>query len=174
MSSQYGELRSTSSELFKKLKVCPFSETRCRRRSTFLSYSESSVDCWNSQILAYLPAFSASVGGWPPSSLPRSSASENYIWAIMRHRLHDSMFSHFSRTPTCNKQTDKQTHDDIVLAWRCAVKKMVRCPAIVLWYRPTLHYTTTGGPFTFIRPRSWGSGVVCAGSEHMISTQSTR
>jgi len=92
--------------------------------------------------------FGASVGGDPGRVLPRPSVSENWSpWAIMRHPLHDPTFSHFSRIPTCGKQTDRQTHNDgmhiwyTVLIWRCAVKT-VRCATIVPWCRPTLHFTT--------------------------------
>jgi len=32
-------------------------------------------------------------------------------WAIVRRCLRDPTFSRFSRTPTCDRQTDRQTHD---------------------------------------------------------------
>jgi len=32
--------------------------------------------------------------------------------AIVQRCLHDPTFSRFSRTPTCNRQADRQTHDD--------------------------------------------------------------
>jgi len=85
---------------------------------------------------------------------------------MIRHRLHDPTFSHFSRTPTCgiDKQTGRHTtmaYAHTVLAWRCAVKT-VRCATIVPWYRPVLLLTITGALSTSCPPP--GFGVICAGS----------
>jgi len=52
------------------------------------------------------------------------------------------------------------------LAWRCTVKT-ARCAIIamiVLWYRPTLHFTTNGALSPLCSPVGV-FGVVCAGSE---------
>jgi len=40
-----------------------------------------------------------------------SDHSSNTPCAIVWHCLHDSTFSHFSRTLTCDRQTDRETHD---------------------------------------------------------------
>ena len=43
-------------------------------------------------------------------------------WAIVRHSQHEPMFNHFSRTPTCDRQTDgHRAIAHIALAQRCAV-----------------------------------------------------
>jgi len=56
------------------------------------------------------PAFWCPRRGWPrwPGRIsPRSLASENYSpWAIVWCCLCDATFSRFSRTPTCDGQTD--------------------------------------------------------------------
>ena len=45
-------------------------------------------------------------------------------WAIMWRCLHDPTFVHFSRTPTCDRQTDTQRqHVYAMLGWRHAVIK---------------------------------------------------
>jgi len=61
-----------------------------------------------------------------------------------------------------DKQTGRHTtmaYAYTVLAWRCVVKT-VRCATIIPWYRPTLHFTTTGT----LSPSLGGSGEVCTGS----------
>jgi len=81
------------------------------RRSTFSSYSEWFVK--SCQFWPMPPAVDVSV--WV---LPRSSSSEN--WS---HCLCDPMFGRFSKTPTCDIQTDRHTTIAFtVLAWHCAVK----------------------------------------------------
>ena len=51
----------------------------------------------------------------------RSSPTSNYptyilphFWAIMWRCLHAPMFSHFSRTPTCDRHTFTQTHTETI------------------------------------------------------------
>jgi len=47
------------------------------------------------------------VNPFPPEVL----ASENYSWwAILWHWFHNFVFSHFGRTPTCDRQTDRHGH----------------------------------------------------------------
>jgi len=68
--------------------------------------------CCKSPILTYLTCIWHLHWGDPVWILPRSSASEKQSpWAIAWHCLHDPKFSHFSRTPTCDRQTDRYTHD---------------------------------------------------------------
>jgi len=77
------------------------------------SYSESSVESRKFQPTP--PAFGASVGGDAvPSFAEIFCVRKLESWAITRHRLRDPTFSHFSRTPTCEWQTDRQTHDDSI------------------------------------------------------------
>jgi len=68
------------------------------------------------------PTFGASLAGDPIWVLPRSSAWENLSpWTIVWHCLHDPIFSHFSRTSACDRQTDMTTAYT-VLAWCRMVK----------------------------------------------------
>jgi len=88
---------------------------------------------------------------------------------MTRHPLHDPTFSHFSRTPTCDRQTGRHTtmaYAYTVLAWRCAVKT-VRCATVVPWYHPTLHFTTIWALSPSCPPVGWFR-VVCAGSAWRI------
>ena len=87
----------------------------------------------------------------------------------MRHRLRDPTFSHFSRTPTCDRQTDRQTHDGGIyrasMALRGKKKATLRYNSTVVSPNITFHYHW--GPFHLREPPSrggGGSGVVCAGS----------
>ena len=52
------------------------------------------------------------------------------LWAIMRHHLHDPTFSHFIRTPTCDKQTHRQTHDDGIYCASMALRAKKRYAAL--------------------------------------------
>jgi len=65
----------------------------------------------------------------------------------MRHRLPDPMFSHFSRTPTCDRQTGRHTTIAYtMLAWHCAVKNgTLCCNSTVVSPNITFHYHW--GPF---------------------------
>jgi len=65
------------------------------------------VICGNSPTSTYPTCVLRPHLGWPLWILKRFSASEN--WAILQHCLCVSMFSHFSRTPTCDRQTHTQT-----------------------------------------------------------------
>jgi len=55
-------------------------------------------------------AFDASVGGYPVWALPRFLASENWSpWGIVWRCLRYPTFSRFSRTPSCDRRTDRNT-----------------------------------------------------------------
>jgi len=82
---------------------------------------------------------------------------------MMRHPLHDPTFSHFSRTPTCDRQTDMQTHDDHICVYRAIYSIALRGKNGTLCYDSTLispnitfHYHS--GPFTFEGPLVGGFG----------------
>ena len=71
--------------------------------------------CRKSSILTHPTCIRAPVGGDPGGISRRSLAPENYSpWAILRFCLSDPVFSRFSKTPTCDRQTqtDRQTDTD--------------------------------------------------------------
>jgi len=51
------------------------------------------------------------------------------LWAIVWRCLCDSTFNRFSRTPTRDRQTDRQTHDDSIYRANTAScsKKFIKC-----------------------------------------------
>jgi len=84
---------------------------------------------------------------------------------MMRHPLHVPTFSHFSRTPTCGRQTDRQTHDDGICIYRASMA--LRGKNCTLCYDSTVvlpniifHYHLRAFP----PGRGGGSEVVWAGS----------
>jgi len=78
-------------------------ETMCL---SFTIFEIKPVICRKSPILTTPPAFCSSD---PGRILRRSLASENWNpWAIVWCYLCDPMFSRFSRTPTRDRQTDRQ------------------------------------------------------------------
>jgi len=80
------------------------------------------------RFLPTAPAFGAPAGGDPGGISLGSLASVNEIpWAIVWRCLCDTVFSRFSRTPTCDRQTDrhKRKHGNSIyraIAWCRAVK----------------------------------------------------
>jgi len=64
--------------------------------------------------------------GWPGWISLRSLVSENNYspWALVQQCLCDHMFSHFSRTVTCDRWTDR--HNDSIYHARIAQHRMVK------------------------------------------------
>ena len=71
------------------------------------------VICRNLLTSTYPSCIWHSHWGWPRKNFEKNLTSENWSpWAILRRCLHVPMFSHFSRTPTRDRQTDRDTHTD--------------------------------------------------------------
>ena len=79
------------------------------RWSTFSSFSEFFVKC--RRFWPIPPAFGASVGVTPFEFYRNIRHQKTRESGLSCGVLHDLTFSHFSGTPTCDKQTDRPTHD---------------------------------------------------------------
>jgi len=89
-------------------------DAQCDKLATELSWQRFVLKVANFQLphlhLTYTTRIWRLHCRWPIWVLLRFSASENLSpWATVWHCLHDNKFSHFSRTPTCDRRTDRHT-----------------------------------------------------------------
>ena len=66
--------------------------------------------------------------GWPCSSFFRDFRQQKTKcpWAIVWRCLRDPTFSRFNRTPTCDRRTDGQTHDDSLIPALASVARVIK------------------------------------------------
>ena len=113
-------------------------DAQCDKLATKLSRQRLRVICRKSPILTYPTCIWHLRWDDPVWVLPRSSASENCSpWPIMRRCLRDPTFNRFieHRLVIDDRQTDRQTHDDVIYLAsmaRSAVRRFSRFNVFIL------------------------------------------
>ena len=154
---------------FFKLKGCPFlrhgvgDDRRFRVTASYLSI----VANFNLPHLHLAPPLGVTPFEFCRDLWRQKTRVPRLWWSIL------CMILHLAISVENRLMIDKQTGRHMtmgyayaVLAWHCAVK-MVRCAMTVPWYRPTLHFTTTGAlspSWAPLSPWSGSSGVICTSS----------
>jgi len=101
-------------------------DAQCDKLATELSWQCFASEVANFQLPHLHLTYPTCFGDDPIWVLSRFSAPENQSpWAIMWHYCRDTTFSHFSRTLTCDRQTDGQTDTRQQLIAACGTSKKI-------------------------------------------------
>ena len=123
-----GYSRSSAMSLFDRAHTNSYSTLIETMRLSFTVFDTQPVICRKSPILTHRICIWTPIGGDRGRILWRSLAPENQSpWAIVQCCLCDLVFSCFSRTPTCDRQTETDRHRHRPMAsTACAQHRMVK------------------------------------------------